>query len=455
MSTPHPALVLALLPVVLTACADDVVYKINNTYVMDDEEPGAEDPDADLYAELPVAPTISADQLPLDVFGPEDNTWWLNVSESGVEKLNQPWTLGAADYVEYDPPREVSTENLLVVTPSGEVADYGEVGISLIEQLTSAPWTSSTIPSFRLDADEQVEGQRFGGLERVGLDSAGYGSMFGAASALAVFRALGLPAARTAYAWVGGSGWENDALLVPMLVREAYDGVFCEANAALLGGGCETLRTFNGEITNTLAVSQATCEVGDCGDDTNINALQKALKANFRTQSFDEKTEPYFDWTQFHRSTCAHWLLWIADDYVHQLNNVVLVEGLDGRFRLLPSPNDIVAGYAYGGIYNNTPLFSAAILSSGCNQDDSCREAQLDTCEQVINEFEAMDPVSLIDGLAERLRDAEAPWGEYPGGMWREPDDAAYEHHRSFYETRAASARAELETLRAAQAVNR
>ena len=195
MSPTRPALALALLPVVLIACSDDVVYKINNTYVLDEEEPSVDDSGADLYADLPVAPTISADQLPLDVFGPEDNTWWLNVSESGVTKLNQPWTTGYVDYVEYDPPREVSTENLLVVTPAGEVADFGEVGIRLVEQLTSAPWTSSTIPSFRLDADEHVEGQRFGGLERVGLDSAGYASMFGAASALAVFRALGLPAA--------------------------------------------------------------------------------------------------------------------------------------------------------------------------------------------------------------------------------------------------------------------
>jgi hypothetical protein len=455
MSFARPALVLALLPVVLIACSDNVVYKINNTYVMDDEETGLEDSGADRYADLPVAPTTSADQLSLDVFGPGDNTWWLNVSESGITKLNQPWELGTGDYVEYDPPREVSTENLLVVTPAGEVADFGEVGISLVEQLTSAPWTSSTIPNFRLDADEQVEGQRFGGLERVGLDSAGYGSMFGAASALAVFRALGLPAARTAYAWVGGSGWENDTLLVPMLVREAYDGVFCDENAALLGGGCVTLRSFDGEITNATALSRATCEVGDCGDDTRVNALHKALKANFRTQNFDEMTAPYLDWTQLHRSACAHWLLWIADDYVHQLNNVVLVEGQDGRFRLLPAPNDVIAGYAYDGLYSNTPLFASAILSSGCEQDESCREAQLDTCEQVINEFEAMDPVSLIDGLADHLRAAEAPWGDVPDGMWREPDDAAYEHHRSFYETRVESARAELETYRAAQAVKR
>ena len=73
--------------------------------------------------------------------------------------------------------------------------------------------------------------------------------------------------------------------------------------------------------------------------------------------------------------------------------------------------------------------------------DDGCRETQLDTCEEVINEFEAMDPVSIIDGLADRLRAAQAPWGDYPDGMWREPDDGAYEHFRSFYETRAESAR--------------
>ena len=457
MSPARQSLPLALLPLMLTACADSIVYEINNTYVLAEEGDTGE-PAVDPYADLPVAPTMSANQLPADVLGQDDNTWWLKVSESTISDINAPWLGGGSyGYGEY----EVGggggggTENLLIITPEGEVADYGQVGLKLIGQSTGAPWTSSTIPNFRLDADEYVEGQRFGEVEHIRLNNAGVGTMFGEASSLIVFRAMDVPAARTAYAWAGGSGWEDDEMLVPMLAREAYKRDFCEDNAELLGGGCKTIRESTGDVVNLANWAVADCDLGDCTDMAGLAQFATAVISNFNQQTFDEGTEPYFDWPQFHRSACVHWLLWVGDDYIHNSNNVVLAEGEDGRFRLLPYSTDVTAGYAFGGTYANTPLFGNGLLSKGCYADDGCRETQLDTCEQVIDQFEAMDPVSIIDGLADRLRAAKAPWGDYPDGMWRGPDDAAYDHYRSFYETRAESARAELETYRAAEATNR
>jgi hypothetical protein len=73
-----------------------------------------------------------------------------------------------------------------------------------------------------------------------------------------------------------------------------------------------------------------------------------------------------------------------------------------------------------------------------------------DTCSATIDAFEALDPPSLIDGLAARLRGTAAPWGDaYPDGMWRSADDDAYAHFRAFYADRVEKARAELEALRA------
>lgn len=437
---------LATIPALLTACADTVVYKINNeTVILEDTG----DPGVDPAVDLPVTPTVSADQLPLDVFGQDGNTWWMNVSEAAIEKLNGPWST-TVDYIEYEPENKVATQNLLVATPDGQVGDFGEVGISLPGVFTSSPWTPSTIPTFFfLDADAFVEGQRLGGVERVTLDSTGTLSMFGATSALAIFRELAPPAARTTFVWVGGSGWENDELLIPMVLRESYSQDFCEANAALLGGGCRTVREFNGELTNEASWADATCHHGDCADVTRLTELGGVIGAHFGRQSFDEGTAPYLDWPQLHRSACVHWLLWIGDDYNHQSYNVVLAEGEDGLFRLLPMPMRAVADYPTPGGYTNLPLFSTSRLSAGCERDDGCRELQLDTCEEVINELEAMNPVSLIDDLAERLRATPAPWGDYPDAMWRAPDDAAYAHYRAFYETRIEGARAELATLRA------
>jgi hypothetical protein len=452
MSHAHRRALLATLPVLLTACADTIVYKINDeTVIVEDTN----DPGVEPTVDLPITPTVSADQLQVDVFGQDGNTWWMNVSDAAIEKLNESWGGGAVDYVEYEPDSATGTQNLLIVTPDGQAGDFGQVSLALPDLFTSSPWTPTTIPTFFfLDADAFVEGQRFGGVERVVLDSTGRVSMFGATSALAIFRAMALPAARTALVWVGGSGWENDELLIPMVLREAYSQDFCEENAALLGGGCKTVREFNGEPTNETSWANTTCHHGDCADVSRLAELGVVTSAHFGRQSFDEGTAPYLDWPQLHRSACVHWLLWIGDDYNHQGYNVVLAEGEDGLFRLLPLPMTAIADYASPGSYTNTPLFGTSRLSVGCERDDGCRTDQLDTCEEVIDQFEALDPASLIDDLAERLRATQAPWGDYPDGMWRAPDDGAYEHYRTFYETRAESARAELAAYRAARSVN-
>ena len=81
MSPARQSLLLALIPLMSTACADTIVYEINNTYVLAEEGDTGE-PAVDPYADLPVAPTMSANQLPADVLGQDDNTWWLKVSES-------------------------------------------------------------------------------------------------------------------------------------------------------------------------------------------------------------------------------------------------------------------------------------------------------------------------------------------------------------------------------------
>ena len=162
MSPARQSLLLALIPLMSTACADTIVYEINNTYVLTEADEGdTGEPAVDPYADLPATPTMSANQLPADVLGQDDNTWWLNVSESVVSTLNEPWTGGGGyGYGQYEVGGSGSgTENLLIITPAGQVADYGAVGINLIGQTSGAPWTTSTIPNFRLDSDDFVEGQ--------------------------------------------------------------------------------------------------------------------------------------------------------------------------------------------------------------------------------------------------------------------------------------------------------
>ena len=150
---------------------------------------------------------------------------------------------------------------------------------------------------------------------------------------------------------------------------------------------------------------------------------------------------------EYYRRVYESWKLNVHF-YEEVLDNVVIVEGEDGLFRFLPYSTDINAGYAWGGAYSDTALWGFASLSDGCRQDESCREAMYDTCEEVIDALEALDGVSLIHDLADRLLSAQAPWGDHPDGMWRGPDVSAYAHYLKFHEGRVEQARAELALYR-------
>jgi hypothetical protein len=432
----------------LVGCGVPSVTNITNVYVLPEPDTGGDD-----GMVPPLDANTTPDALAVDVLGDDGNVWWIGVSAEQLEALNAPFGEGGGwgpDGV-YDVGEDTRfADTLLVANPDGDCADFAKTSVRLVGQSTGVAWTPSTIPNFRLDSDDYTEGQRFGGVEHIRLNSGQVGSLFGEASSLATFRALGVPAARASYAWVGGSGWEDTDVLVPMVAREMYKGDFCEQNADLLGGGCVNVREGVGDVNTPGAWSSFECDYGDCDDTTGLDALAQAILDNTGGEAFDESTEAWLDWEAFRRSSCVHWLLWVGDDYVHNTNNLVIAEGKDGKFRFLPYSTDITAGYAWDGAYRDTPLWGWASLSAGCRADTGCREAMFDTCEAVIDGFEALDPVSVIDDLAVRLRGTPAPWGEaYPDGMWRAPDEDAYAHYRAFYEGRAASARAELEVLRA------
>lgn len=432
---------LALTALQATACKSTTVH--HHHYTVDPGDTGEP-------GELPLVADTPPGELDLEVFEEDGLTWWIDAPADQVEAMNEDFGDGGwweSDGV-YDIGGATYAERLLIRARDGRVADFGKVEVHLAGESTGALWTPSTIPNFKLDSDEFIEDNRFGDTEHVRLNNGQVGSMFGEASSLAVFRGLGLPAARSSYAWVGGTGWEDDDLLVPMVAREVYKGDFCEDHAEALGGGCVTIREGVGDINTPGAWGNLDCKHGDCGDTSRLDALAEAIVATQGTEHFEEATSEYLDWDHVRRMSCASWLLWTGDDYFHNTNNVVLAEGLDGRFRLLPYSTDITAGYAWSGAYSNTPLWGWASLSWGCKLDEGCREATYDTCEAMIQDYEDLDAPAIIDALAERLRETTAPWGEEGQGMWREPDDAAWRHFRAFHTERPAAARVELEALR-------
>src|SRR5690606_34869371 len=153
---------------------------------------------------------------------------------------------------------------------------------------------------------------------------------------------------------------------------------------------------------------------------------------------FMEATAEYIDWPMLHKNQCLAALTGTGDDWIHNSNNVVIALLDTGKIVYLPYSVDISGGHPW---YPQTPYDGYAFLTMGCQQDPDCREQSLDTCEEMVDEFEAIDvATSIVDERCDALKDA---------GLDRKPDEAVCVSLRTFYENRPDELRQEIEYLRA------
>lgn len=402
----------------------------------------------------PFSPTVEdPTTLAVDVFGTDGNVYWFGVTRGEAALMNT--NLWEGDWYGdiYSPNEESSGTyaNLFVLTPSGESASYGEVETWLVGQSTAREWTPDSIPNIRVDTDEIQDDLEIDGVEHFRWNNGQVGSIFGEASALAAYAAIGYPVPRTAFALVGGSPWENPDLLVPMTLVEVYKKDFCKEHEDFFRGGCANMWETVGYDVTTEAVAgfADACQVSEC-DNTRLNEFAEVVSDAMGTDQFEEATEPYFDWEAFRTFQCMEWLLWVGDDYLHNWNNIVIAEGEDGLFRFLPYSTDISAGYAWGGAYSYTELYGYTAMPSGCQMDPECWQATISRCEELIDTLEGLNPEeTIVSDLYSRLLSTSAPYGNDGGdGMLRNADDSAYAHYWSFYRSRWEDAREELEAYR-------
>lgn len=333
------------------------------------------------------------------------------------------------------------------------MADYGKVQVNVVGQSSGTTWSSTTIPNLSIDSNEFVDGQYLNYAELLDhgrANNESVGSMIGEPLALALWDAVGLPVPRIAYAFVGGSPWQNDELLIPYGFVETYKPAFCAEHADSFGGGCSNIWewcSYDISAANVSSIDQF-CEVhGGCTTDR-LAEFADAVDANLYQEGFEAATSEYFDWPAFQTHMCLSWYAQTGDDYVHNLNNIVFVEGNDGKFRVLPWSTDINAGLAWGGAWTGMDLWGYSNMSLGCEYDSQCWQETIDACGVVLDKMESLDPANtILPDLYERLRSTAAPWGDDGGdGMLRSPDADMYATAFTFYSTRVETAREELAT---------
>ena len=373
----------------------------------------------------------------VDVLGSLGVHYWFAVDPAEVERMNEVAQQEPDIYTPGDG-AETYADHMFVSTPgkSPRIADYGRVEVRVVGQSTYRPWTKKTIPSLKVDTDEFTEDLKVGGVEHLRFNNSLVGTIFRERLAFAMYEALDYPAPRATYAWVGSNVWGPE-IEVPYTLVEVYKRDFCEARGEQLGGGCTNIWEFVGDLGNDMFADPKSCQLSSC-DNTRALEFEAAVLATPPGPGYKAALADYVDWDGFHRFQCISWLLWTGDDALHNNNNVVLLERMDGRFQYLPYSVDISAGQSW---YQDTPLYGSNQLALGCQADAACWKDTIVACEDVVAEFVASEPAKRVDEVRAEL-DGE--------GMLRDGDEGRYMEIRKWYAKRAETALADLDNFRAA-----
>ena len=388
-------------------------------------------------------PDVSPAELAVDVFGTIGNSYWIDASEPQVALMNAPYQPANAGPYEgdlYSPlgRAPITFADHLFVTAGGDAphtADFGKVQLRLIGQSTGRPWTVHSLPNFKIDSDEFIAGNRVGGVKHLRLNNGVSGNIFREKLALDLYRALGYPAPRAIHAWVSGSVWGPD-VRVPYVAIEAYKPQFCKLRTEELGGGCVNMWEFSGDLGSGALGVANNCQFSEC-DPARGLALEAAVAATPHGDGYQAALADWLDWNAFHRFQCLSWILQTGDDALHNLNNLVIVERVDGKFQLLPYSVDLAFGQTWP---REVRLGGHDSIAAGCQSDSSCWAETIATCEQLVADYGNADPVGKLDALYAELSVA---------GMLRPGDDELYQSLRGRLAARLDELPIELEANRA------
>ncbi|HEX2731343.1 MAG TPA: CotH kinase family protein [Polyangiaceae bacterium] len=409
---------------------------------------GSEDasvPRGPFYDGAPQANTDKAD-FDIDVFGAAGNRYWFATDPAQVDRMNGAQNGGGPivfgnNYGDiYTPGGEGSktyVESFFATNPAGQTADFGKIQVRVVGQSTLRPWTADTIPNLRLDMDQFIKKQRIDGYEHLRFNNGLVGTIFREKLTLDLYKALGYPAPKANFAWVGSNVWGPN-LWVPYTVVEVYKKGFCHEWPDQMGDGCVNIWEFQGDVSANAGIDFSdpnNCQVDEC-DGTRADEMAQLIAQTPQAAGFKDALASYLDWDSFHRFQCLSWILATGDDALHNQNNVVLAERADGMFQFLPYSVDISLGQDW---YSSVALPGTNSVALGCQNDPDCWADTVATCEQVLDAFTALDPKGMLDDTYNTLQSQ---------GMLRPGDEQRYTQLGKWFDDRLVALPVELEDNR-------
>jgi hypothetical protein len=342
--------------------------------------------------------------------------------------------------------------NVRVVPAGGtECADTGLVELDLPGQSSWKPW--SDIPNFKLDVGE-FQDQEFSTADKTVRMNNGQAdsTIVREATALAIWRAMDYPAPRTRFVQTQSNVWDYDfevGVFAAHNMVQPYKRAFFEDFLADFDANLPRVTSAwegNGNpFDGYLSMECEWSEDNDCQDIALMEIISTVQNAP-SGEGFMAATEDVIDWPMIHQNQCLAAITSTGDDWIHNSNNVVIALREDGKIMYLPYSTDISGGHPW---YSDTPYDSQGCygyycqggnLADRCKQDPDCRTLALDTCDAMLNQFEALDVVeTIVKERCDALADA---------GLERPADGDVCDSLEDFYGGRAAELREELTWLR-------
>jgi hypothetical protein len=258
--------------------------------------------------------------------------------------------------------------------------------------------------AFKIKFNFSVAGQRFQGLKKLTLNNMVQDdSMVHETLSYTLFRAIGVPAPRTGFAYVRVNGADYGVYLDV----EQLDDVALQQRFAT------TQHLYEGNYTNDLLPGQASVYEVDEGSPTDRADLQALIDAVDAPGSFSDNVAPVADLAEMTKQWAVerwidHWDSysgWDDSPYGSQYspNNYYLHSDAAGRFTMLPWGTDQT--------FNTFPMLigfddGKGVMFQKCLEDPACGPLYRDALADV----EATVPSLDLDGLADDTAALLAPW---------------------------------------------
>jgi CotH kinase protein len=335
---------------------------------------------AALWVALTVAPPVAGADEAASLFDP-----------ASVVEIDLELPADSRDALALDPAEYVDA----TFTLSGPGIDYGPVAIGARLKGSASFRRLSGKAAFKLKFGHTVKGQRFLGLKTLTLNNMVQDpSMVHELLAYEAFRAVGVAAPRTGYAYLRVNGDDYGVYLN----IETPDDVFLSRWFPSTG------HLYEAEVADLVPADAERFAV-DEGDESDLADLEGLIAAvNDPADGWTERVAPLADLEEITRMWAVEKYIGHRDGYVGNRNNYYLHSDTAGRFSMLPWGTD--QSWIWGW---RLPFGTDAALGRmfhRCLADSTCEAMYRVALDDVRATVAALDLEELATSTAEMLR----PW---------------------------------------------